>query len=263
MKKVFLALAATAMLFVGCSKDDDDGVDNLNEKIIGKWKTTQVDGQDALTNSKVVLTFESPTKAFMSAAISTNPEIIMLWDAHEEVACAIDDDIVTLTQDLNEHIKVVVTLKVTSISDSKMKAKFSQIVYVDGAEAHKIPERKIEYTKVNVDYTQQVVGKWECVEMTGDETYNDDNAQLDFKADGTYDYYRLEDGEWTLVPRVLNEYNIDGNWFATRWQEAGTMMLYEWWDIESLSNNEMVWTGLRQKNDGTRFTTTYRWQKVQ
>ena len=71
MKKVFLALAVAAMAFVGCSKDDDK--DNLAEKIIGKWITAEKNRQPTLTNEKKVVTFVSPTEAYMSASIYKSP----------------------------------------------------------------------------------------------------------------------------------------------------------------------------------------------
>ena len=101
--------------------------------------------------------------------------------------------------------------------------------------------------------------------MTGEETYNDDNARLAFLADGTYRYYRKDDtGDWQLVStRDVEEYFVDGDWVATRWQETGGEMNYEWWDIDEIKDGQMKWSALREREDGTRFTTTFTWRKVE
>jgi len=60
-------LAATlicgAILFAGCDKDN---VSNLDEKIIGRWMSLDVDGQSVLTDEKSVYDFVSSTKAYVS-----------------------------------------------------------------------------------------------------------------------------------------------------------------------------------------------------
>jgi len=47
-----------------------------------------------------------------------------------------------------------------------------------------------KYVKVSVDYSKDIVGLWEGVEMTGYETYGNAEARIDYKADGTYTYYK-------------------------------------------------------------------------
>ena len=120
------------------------------------------------------------------------------------------------------------------------------------------------YTRVAADYTSDIIGMWEVTEMTGEETYNDDNARLAFLADGTYRYYRKDDtGEWQLVStRDVEEYFVDGDWLATRWQETDGEMNYEWWDIDEIKDGQMKWSALREREDGTRFKTTFTWRKI-
>ena len=60
--------------FTSCTNEDNpvNPVDNLSEKIIGKWITADVNGKDTPTNEKSVLTFVSTTKAYKSASILSN-----------------------------------------------------------------------------------------------------------------------------------------------------------------------------------------------
>ena len=69
-------------------------------------------------------------------------------------------------------------------------------------------------------------------------------------------------GWW--VGRKRNEYNVDGDWLATRWQPTeGADYEYEWWDIDEIKDGTMKWSALREREDGTRYTTTFTWKKIQ
>ena len=104
-----------------------------------------------------------------------------------------------------------------------------------------------------------------CTELTGIETYNDANARLEFLADGTYRYYRKNDGgEWQAVStREFQNYFVDGTLLATRWKNQGEDELREWWEIESLSGDQMTWTALRQNADGSTAQQGITWKKIE
>lgn len=117
--------------------------------------------------------------------------------------------------------------------------------------------------KITADYSNDIIGLWEGVEMTGDETYGNAEARIAYHADGTYTYYKKENGEWQPLEDVFDEWNVDGDWLATRWQNQGSdVMNYEWWDIDYIKDGKMKWSALREKEDGTRFKTTFTWKKV-
>lgn len=112
-------------------------------------------------------------------------------------------------------------------------------------------------------FANDILGLWEGVEMTGFETYVNAEASIEYHADGTYAYYSKLDGKWVKSANVDNEYNLDGDWLAHRWRPAeGQGFNYEWWDIEYITNGEMKWSAIREKEDGSRFNTTFTWKKV-
>ncbi len=125
-------------------------------------------------------------------------------------------------------------------------------------------EYNIRLTKVTTDYKNAVLGKWECTGLTGIETYNDANAMLEFYQDGNYNYWRKNgEGQWEAVTnREFQNYFVDGTLLATRWKNQGEEELREWWEIASIAGNQMEWTALRKKNDGTTVTQTMTWVKV-
>ena len=126
-------------------------------------------------------------------------------------------------------------------------------------------EDVVRLVKQTADYAEPILGLWECTGLTGIETYNDANARLEFLADGTYRYYRKNDGgEWQAVStREFQNYFVDGTLLATRWKNQGEDELREWWEIESLSGDQMTWTALRQNADGSTAQQGMTWKKIQ
>ena len=266
MKKLFMVLAATvvcgACLFTSCKKYEDNSL-KLEEKIIGKWMASEWGGQPLPTNDKRVYTFVSTTKAYMSASLNSRPDIATQWNNQMEVAVAINGNNMTLTSHPDEHTTIVEELTVTAISGNEFTADFKTTSTVDGNQVLN-EEYTMRLVKVTADYSAAILGLWECQELTGIETYNDANARLEFFADGTYRYWRKNDGgEWEAVTnREFQNYFVDGTLLATRWKNQGEEELREWWEIASISGNQMVWTALRQNADGTTVQQGMRWTKV-
>lgn len=259
MKKLFFLMVLAAIVLTGCNKDK---ITNLDQKLIGKWIQAETNGKPTPTNNKYVITFVSPTKGYLSASMNSYAEISSFWGDRQEVDVAISGNMVKNTMVVNEHLTVIDDMKVTSITDSDTRGELKISWIVDGS-VIKTVEQSIRTVKVTDDYSQAVLGTWECLEITGGETNNDDNARLEFLADGTYNFYRLNDaGVWTLVPRERNEYFVDGILLCTRWQAAGQEKSYEWWEVASVADGQMQWTALRQNADGTTFQQGVKWTKV-
>ena len=263
MKKLFMVLAATvicgACLFTSCKKDTRV----LREMIIGKWMLTETNGRAVTTNDKVVYTFVSDTKAYMSASFSNNPGMSNLWSDQREVDVAIEGNTMTITFHATENVTTVDELSVTTINNSGFTANYKATV-TDGGNVVYSRQGTMHFTKINVDYREAVIGLWECTELNGIETYNDANARLEFFADGNYKYWRKNDGGgWEAVTdREYQNYFVDGKLLATRWRNIGEDELREWWEITSLAHGKMQWTALRQNADGTTAQQGMKWVKV-
>ncbi len=262
MAAILICGAAT---FTSCTNEDNpvNPVDNLSEKIIGKWITADVNGKDTPTNEKSVLTFVSTTKAYKSASILSNTDWITRWIDKLESDVVINGNKVTLTNHSSENQMAIEEYIISDINDIEFTANKKTSVWVDG---QKKAEREsvVRFEKIKADYAEPILGLWECTGLTGIETYNDANARLDFLADGTYRYYRKDDGgQWQVVTtREIQDYFVDGTLLATRWKNQGEDELREWWEIESLNGNEMVWTALRQNEDGSTFQQKMTWKKI-
>ena len=242
-------LICGAATFTSCTNEDNpaDPAANLSEMIIGKWIVVDYNGQTLTTNEKTVYTFVSATKAYVSTAISTRPETGKI----------------TLTNHLDTQETMVEEYVVTAINGREFTANHKVTITKDGNVMYE-EDMVIRLLKVTADYRETVLGLWECEGLIGDETYNDGNDRLEFLSDGTYRFYHKDDaGQWQAVTtREFQDYFVDGTMLATRWKNQGEDELREWWEIESLSDNEMVWTALRQNPDGSTFQQKMTWKRI-
>lgn len=236
---------------------------NIAERIIGKWIKTDKNGQPLTTDGKMVYDFVSATKAYMSASIDASPEVGTHWVDKLEVDIVISGNKLSIIN-YEDETKMVVEFDVTAINANEFTANHKVTITVDGKEVYSVKD-VLRFTKVTTDYAAAILGTWECQEITGGETYNDANGRLEFKADGTYIYYRRDNaGKWQAVTtREFQDYFVDGYLVNTRWKNVDEKENREWWEIASISGDQMLWTALRQKTDGTMFEQGMRWKKVE
>lgn len=262
MQWVFAAtLICGAIVFAGCDKDN---VSNLNEKIIGKWMPLDIDGQSVLTDNKSVYDFVSPTKAYMMGSAISLQNGETEWNEQTELDVVIKGKKMTLTYNLGENTKVVEVFNFTAIDENTFTANHKITVTKNGEEVLS-NEGNARFVKVTNDFSQDILGVWDCQEINGGQTYNDDNARLEFYPNGSYNLYHKNDaGEWELTEnREISEYFVDGNILATGWKDFSKPMDYEYWEIESIDGNQMVWSALRQLPDGLRYRQGAVWIKVE
>lgn len=102
--------------------------------------------------------------------------------------------------------------------------------------------------------------------VTSDEDDHTDGElhRWEYKADGTYVYYRMVDGDWKGDIDFLSDYFVDGTLLCTRWKKtADSEEIREWWEIESIQDGKMKWKALRMRDDNTTYTATFEMTKVQ
>jgi len=260
-------MAAAAMIFAGCSKDDGSVkiIDNLAEKIIGKWLVADVDGQAAPTNEKAVLSFPSATKAYISTSRTNYSEEIAYWLNNREFDVEISGNKLTLTGHINDRVTLVHEFVVTAIDDVQMSANYKRTRIVNG-ETEITSEQNVRFEKVTVDYSDAIHGMWEgrSTGAQGSEFDDGENHRWEYLLDGTFNYFHKVGGVWQISDDEFAQYFVDGNLLCTRWKNTGenTIEHREWWEISSIENNTMNWTALRQREDGTTYTATFQMTKV-
>ena len=270
MKKImnFLLMAATvcgiSLAAASCSSNDDNPATpdlNIPEKIIGKWIVADIDGQPVPTNEKLVYTFVSGTKAFMSASLTAHQEVGTFWSDQIEADVAISGSNVTLTFHPFEYQTGVVEYTVNAINNSELIANRKLTVTVNGKVVIS-EDQLVRYEKVTTDYRAAIVGTWQG-RCTSEGSVFDDGQEhrWQYNADGTYVYYVKDGDSWVpYATNTLNEYFVDGTLLCTRWIDKGVENR-EWWEI-TIAAGKMNWTALRENEDGTTFTATFEMEKV-
>ena len=253
-------LASCGNADVPASGSKEPVIDNLAEKVIGKWMVDEKEGKPALTNQKLVIDFKSATKVTVSVAL------MGFWHNNDTFDYTINGNVINCAAQLDEHTSSNIGVKVNAIDANKMYEDFSNTISIDGTEAIKI-ESKEALIRVTEDYSDAILGLWEghVTSEMGSEFDDGEDHRWEYKADGTFRYYVKVDGEWQLSDNVLNEYFVDGVLLCTRWKEGGEGAVEgrEWWEIESIEGGVMKWKALRQKDDGTIYTATFHMTKVE
>ena len=92
-KFLALVLMAVAMVFTSCSKDDDNDPvvptqQEIETKIIGKWKNVTCNGQKVLTNDRAVATY------FKDGTQIVSVSNVGMWWNKESFTWSVDGNIV-------------------------------------------------------------------------------------------------------------------------------------------------------------------------
>ena len=268
MKKIMNWVLAAILIcgvtvFTACTNEDNPATPDLNvaEKIIGKWITAEWGGNLTPTNLKTIYTFVSTTKAYVSTSITEVTETGTYWNDKLETDVVISGNKVTITNHPNENTMVVEELTVSAIDDKKLTANHKVKYVVDGNVLFS-NEDVVCYDKLTTDYSADLVGTWEG-HCTSEGSVFDDGQEhrWQYNADGTYVYYIKDGDNWVPGDNTLNEYFVDGNLLCSRWIDQGQENR-EWWEI-NIDGDKMNWTALRQKEDGSTFTATFKMKKVQ
>ena len=75
MRKILCIISVALLALTACTSNDDNPATSdlgVKEKIMGKWMKSEQNGQPLPTDGKMVYTFVSPTKAYMSASIDAS-----------------------------------------------------------------------------------------------------------------------------------------------------------------------------------------------
>ena len=255
-----MALCLAAMVIGSCGNDDEEKLTPVTVKdgsILGTWKQQIVNGESCLTNLRSVKTFYADGTEIVSNSKYSEGKAGWMWSNKDKYLYSFDGNFI-----LENKPNTEVSFKTEIIEGSR-----NTIVY---NKTNNTPDFKGDRNSsgvlVKVDdnyFAYDIIGIWQGIEMTGYETYGDANHIINFRADGEYIYFVMKDGKWVPSANVDNEYNVHGDWLATRWRpEYGKDFNYEWWDIDYIKDGFMKWSALREKEDGTRYVTTFIWKKV-
>lgn len=242
-----------------CATEDNPGKPTgpsesvVKEKIIGKWKGITQDGSELTTNDRTVLTFNADgTRTVSKSYYDTDTESYILRNKQTGTYTIEGSQLKSYLDEADLYD--VVTYNIDAIGSNEMAMTMENFR----------PGRKFDYNRVTTDYAAEIVGVWEGVEMTGDETYGNAEARVGYEANGKFYYFSKNDeGQWAINFKESDrKYIVDGDWLATSWKDENGNTNFECWDIDEIKGDVMKWSALREREDGTRFKTTFTWRKI-
>ena len=252
-------LAATAGLMAACAVEDNPATSGspsesvIKDNIVGKWKAVTQDGSELATNGRTVLTFNADgTRTVSKSYYDADTESYILRNKQTGTYTIEGSQLKSYLDEADLYD--VVTYNIDAIGSNEMAMTMENFR----------PGRKFDYNRVTTDYAAEIVGVWEGVEMTGDETYGNAEARIVYEANGKFYYFSKNDeGQWAINFKESDrKYIVDGDWLATSWKDENGNTNFECWDIDEIKGDVMKWSALREREDGTRFKTTFTWRKI-
>lgn len=259
MKKTFsiLAIALTMLALTGCEPDNKLSQDEIMNNLVGTWKLAALEGKDCPTNNKFVITYEQNGTRFSSASQYFSTLGKWVWAVKTQGYYFVSDgELVEYNQTNSAHFSV------EAIDKHQMDLHETKAI-IDGKDMPLDLQQR--YVRISDDNTmdRDIVGLWEGLAMTGDSTHGDADHRWRYNDDGTYVYYIHGEGDsWIPGDNKMNEYNIHGDWLATRWTESNDVTNYEWWDVDYIRDGVMQWSALRTRDDGSTFVATFTLKRV-
>ena len=263
-------LTCGANLLTSCNDNDEPDnspvIENLAEKIQGKWMMAEVNGKPVPTDSKQVLTYERGSKFYYTLSINAISDL-NVWVNHSEGTYTINGNDLSQTVELpDDGIEFKHTPSIISITDKEMNLITNNETFVDGKSYRVTKDMKERKVRVTHDYSADIIGTWEGRRTSTEDAYSDGELhRWQYKADGTYVYYRQnEKGEWVADVNSMGEYFVDGVLLCSRWKNIGSDKEYrESWEIASIENNTMKWTAIRERADGSTYTADFSMMRVE
>ena len=251
-------------VFTACRDNNDNpidpSIDNLAEKVLGKWISVEEGGVLHCTNKKGVVTFGENGKGLFSSAFGD-----LGWHHNTPFDYIVTDNTLAWSVQESPFMQINIKHTVTDITNKEMKTVTELKFNAGGQIVNTVGPVPMRYERVTVDYTTDILGVWEG-KVTSETSEFDDGEMhhWEYRADGTYVYYSQdENGNWTSNPdQTVSDYFIDGPLLCTHWVIDG-QEYSEWWEVESIKDGVMKWTALREKEDGTTYTASFEMKKVE
>ena len=97
---ISVMLAATAGLMTACTSNDDDPTPSglseavVKEKIVGKWKLSEVNNRDQVTNGRMILTYNENATLAVSISYFNKETNSYIWRNKQPGIYSIDGNVI-------------------------------------------------------------------------------------------------------------------------------------------------------------------------
>lgn len=260
MKKSRLWLLASilicgAMTFSSCSKDKD----NVAEKIIGKWLNVESAGLPLTADILSVSTFVKEGSGY-KCYYSISEADFDVWFYKKQADVTVDGNTIMVTLNVDD-ITTVEEMTDITVNGDDLYYIGKTTLYIHGEEIASYGPCQEHYVKVNEDFSEIVIGRWEGTVTSDEPGFTPYPICEKYLANGTNIEYELIDGQWVEVATEYAEYFVDGSLLCTRWQYPGCEEERENSVLVSYSNDTLIAKEVVLRN-GNLYTETSTLTKV-
>ena len=222
-KWVFAAILVICgtSVFTSCTTNDDNPViDNLAEKLVGKWLYIECDGALVETDESSVTTFVMEGSALKAYTSQSNKDYDV-WIQNLPTEVTMNGNKLTLTMHVGDRTSVEeLTDIVVSGDDLRYTSKCT--VLQNGEVIVTMEPQRLRCVKVHDDYSKSIFyGRWEGTVTSDEPGFTPISFCEEYLPDGTNIEYEYIDGQWVELETEYSEYFIDGNLMCTRWKYPG------------------------------------------
>ena len=263
MKKLFIIMAAVTMLFVSCKKDKKDNpvvpTPTIAEQLVGKWLNVESAGLPLTSDIMSVSTFVKEGSDY-KCYYSISEADYDVWFYKKQADVTVDGNTIMVTLNVDD-ITTVEEMTDITVNGDDLYYIGKTTLYIYGEEIASYGPCQEHYVKVNDDFSQIVIGRWEGTVTSDEPGFEPMPFCEKYLADGTNIEYELIDGQWVEKETVYAEYFIDGILMCTRWQYPECEEERENCVLVSYVDNTMI---VKEKvmRDGQIYTQTSTLTKV-
>ncbi|MFR9648874.1 MAG: hypothetical protein SNJ33_03440 [Rikenellaceae bacterium] len=242
MKFIYSLLAA--LIILSCSNESSTLQQITSENIIGTWIIKAIDNEEVYTNEQFACRFNSNGMQDYLAIVD-NGDGSSYFSYTDFATYSVTDGTIYLVSSILE-------LKISgAINYGELCGEMGDILIysesINVQQGEDVNENRT-FTAIRTwaDYSDDIIGLWEGEVISGDTSEPFDNIRLEFKAGGTFDFYKKEssDNDWVLLEQD-NTYATVGTLLSTQWSEDDQTTVAETWEI-SISGNSMTWRATRE-----------------
>ena len=231
---------------------------SIEETITGRWMTSEIDGEPALTNEMLAFNVVSPSEVYTSVSLTSSSSA--LWHEPTLTDFSINGNVMTFMNTSPAGISFVRAYTITDISENEFTANLVVTRSQDGGIVV-ARENVFTFVRINDDFSSDIIGTWEGSCTSEGSVFDDGQPhRWEFHDDGTFIYYDQDGDSWVPDEYAAGDYFVNGTLLCSRWFE-GEEDCREWWEI-TIDGDNMSWTALRANDDGTTFTATFEMTRV-
>lgn len=229
----------------------------IQSQISGMWKGISRDGKTLATNDRGNYTFYSNgTGSYTTITLD-------IWNNDIKFNYSLTRNFVNILY-ADASITKGKKMKVTSI-DADSLCVVSSVDF--GGSVSPFPSDSSftqTYSRVSKDYHLMVIGLWEGVSMTGEDYYDVTQHRWKFNSDNSYYFYAKKGDKWERQDDMISDYMVTGDMITTHWREGTNPDInYERWDIDSCDADTMVWSAIREREDGSQYSVKITFKRIQ